>query len=119
MGRFPGSTGTNHPAYAAIVRLVDDGHTWVKLSGVYHESPIGPPSYSYRATVGAAFAQAAPERMLWGSDWPHPTASRGEVPMRPTTTAMLDASSHRRCYASKTESESSSRARTTEMVYRF
>ncbi|HWI30026.1 MAG TPA: amidohydrolase family protein [Microbacterium sp.] len=89
MGRIPGSTGTAHPAYTAILRLVDTGNTWVKLSGVYHESPVGPPFYSDRAAVGAAFAHAAPERMLWGSDWPHPTASRGEVPM-PDDAAMLD-----------------------------
>ncbi|MFJ5959021.1 amidohydrolase family protein [Paenarthrobacter sp. NPDC092416] len=89
MGRIPGATGTAHPAYDAILRLIDEGNTWVKLSGVYHESPVGPPSYSDRAAVGSAFARAAPERMLWGSDWPHPTASRGEVPM-PDDAAMLD-----------------------------
>jgi predicted TIM-barrel fold metal-dependent hydrolase len=89
MGRIPGAAGTAHPAYAAILALVDAGNTWVKLSGVYHESPVGPPSYSDRAAVGAALARYAPERMLWGSDWPHPTASRGEVPM-PDDAAMLD-----------------------------
>lgn len=89
MGRIPGGAGTAHAAYTAILGLVDTGNTWVKLSGVYHESPVGPPSYSDRSAVGAAFAEAAPERMLWGSDWPHPTASRGEVPM-PDDAAMLD-----------------------------
>ncbi|MEQ7740011.1 amidohydrolase family protein, partial [Escherichia coli] len=89
MGRIPGDMGTAHAAYAAILGLIDAGNTWVKLSGVYHESTVGPPSYSDRAAVGAAFAQAAPERMLWGSDWPHPTASRGEVPM-PDDAAMMD-----------------------------
>lgn len=88
MGRIPGAAGTAHPAYAAILRLIDEGTTWVKLSGVYHESPVGPPSYSDRAAIGSAFARAAPERMLWGSDWPHPTASRGEVPM-PDDAAMV------------------------------
>ncbi|MFF2317813.1 amidohydrolase family protein [Arthrobacter sp. NPDC058097] len=89
MGRIPGAAGTAHPAYTAVTRLVDEGNTWVKLSGVYHESQAGPPSYSDRAAVGAAFTAHAPERMLWGSDWPHPTASRGEVPM-PDDAAMLD-----------------------------
>lgn len=86
MGRIP---TTSHPAYAAVMDLVERGRTWVKLSGVYHESPVGPPSYSDRAAVGRSFASAAPDRMLWGSDWPHPTASRGEVPM-PDDAAMLD-----------------------------
>lgn len=89
MGRIPGDVGTNHPAYPAILSLIDTGHTWVKLSGVYHESPAGPPDYPDRSAVGKAFATYAPERMLWGSDWPHPTASRGEVPM-PDDAAMLD-----------------------------
>ena len=89
MGRIPGSTGTAHPAYAAILGLIAGGHTWVKVSGVYHESVVGPPSYSDRSAIGAAFVHAAPERMVWGSDWPHPTASRGEVPM-PNDADMLD-----------------------------
>ena len=89
MGRIPGATGTAHPAYPAICKLIDAKHTWVKLSGVYHESVTGPPTYADRSAVGKAFASYAPERMLWGSDWPHPTASRGEVPM-PDDAAMLD-----------------------------
>jgi D-galactarolactone isomerase len=89
MGRIPGAVGTAHPAYAAIRTLIDQRHTWVKLSGLYHESVDGPPTYADRSKVGAAFAKAAPERMLWGSDWPHPTASRGEVPM-PDDANMLD-----------------------------
>jgi len=89
MGRIPGTTGTSHPTYAAITGLIDEGKTWVKLSGVYHESHVGPPSYSDRSTIGAAFTRHAPERMVWGTDWPHPTASRGEVPM-PDDAAMLD-----------------------------
>ncbi|BCW62844.1 amidohydrolase family protein [Arthrobacter sp. StoSoilB22] len=89
MGRIPGSAGTSHPAFEAITRLLDGGKTWVKLSGVYHESQDGPPTYADRGAIGAAFARYAPDRMVWGSDWPHPTASRGEVPM-PDDAAMLD-----------------------------
>lgn len=77
------------PAFAAIVRLLDAGRTWVKLSGVYLESTDGPPAYADRAAVARAFVRAAPERMVWGTDWPHTTALRGEVPM-PDDTAMLD-----------------------------
>lgn len=89
MGRIPGDVGTAHPAYPAILSLIDAGHTWVKLSGVYHESPDGPPDYADRSAVGKAFTRYAPEQMVWGSDWPHPTASRGEVPM-PDDAALLD-----------------------------
>ncbi|MBM6402155.1 amidohydrolase family protein [Phycicoccus sonneratiae] len=81
MGRIPGAVGTSHPTYTAILGLVEQGHTWVKVSGVYHESVSGPPLYEDRSAIGRAFVNAAPERVVWGSDWPHPTASRGEVPM--------------------------------------
>jgi D-galactarolactone isomerase len=56
----------------AVRRLVDKGRTWVKLSVTYDSSKIGPPSYADVNKVGAAYVQAAPERMLWGSNWPHP-----------------------------------------------
>ncbi|MCJ1685349.1 amidohydrolase family protein [Rathayibacter sp. VKM Ac-2928] len=61
MGRIPAVT---HPAFAAVMDFIDEGQARVKLPGVYHESPEGPPSYSDRSAVGAAFASAAPERML-------------------------------------------------------
>jgi D-galactarolactone isomerase len=88
-GRIPGPEGTAHPAFPAILGLIESGRTWVKVSGVYHESPDGPPHYADRAAVAQALVRAAPERMVWGTDWPHPTASRGEVPM-PDDASMLD-----------------------------
>ncbi|MFJ9391310.1 amidohydrolase family protein [Nocardioides sp. NPDC101246] len=81
LGRIPGDAGTSHPAFGAIRNLIDAGRTWVKLSGVYLESTDGPPAYADRSTIAKAFVRAAPERMVWGTDWPHTTASRGEVPM--------------------------------------
>ena len=72
-GRVPPVAGYRHPAYSVIRKLLDAGRTWVKLSSAYQDSKIGPPTYSDIAPVARAFAQAAPERVLWGSDWPHPT----------------------------------------------
>jgi len=46
---------------------------WVKLSSPYMISTIGPPTYADRSVVAQAFVRAAPERCVWGSDWPHPT----------------------------------------------
>ncbi len=40
---------------------------------------VGPPGYGDTSEVARAFASAAPERMVWGSDWPHPT-ERGTKP---------------------------------------
>jgi len=45
----------------------------VKLSGVYMDSKVGPPSYADCTAVARAYIAAAPARMVWGSDWPHPT----------------------------------------------
>jgi D-galactarolactone isomerase len=72
MGHMPQPSGIAHPAFKIVRRLVDKGRTWVKLSVTYDSSKIGPPSYADVNKVGAAYVQAAPERMLWGSNWPHP-----------------------------------------------
>ena len=73
LGRLPQPDGIGHPAFAVIRRLIDEGRTWVKLSGAYLDTKVGGPSYADATAVAQAFAQAAPERMVWGSDWPHPT----------------------------------------------
>lgn len=72
MGHMPQPMGIDHPAFTIIRRLVDKGRTWVKLSVTYDSSKVGPPTYADVNTVGRAYAQAAPERMVWGSNWPHP-----------------------------------------------
>jgi predicted TIM-barrel fold metal-dependent hydrolase len=64
---------TNSPCYALIRRLLDKGNTWVKLSGAYADTKSGPPAYADRLAVAQGFARAAPERVVWGSDWPHPS----------------------------------------------
>ena len=73
MGRIPQPDGINYPAFKIICRLIDKGRTWVKLSGAYHDSKVGPPAYSDVTKLAREYLKAAPERMVWGSDWPHPT----------------------------------------------
>lgn len=73
LGRIPQPGGTAHAAFGAVCRLLERGRTLVKLSGAYMGSPIGPPTYSDNSKVARGYAQAAPERVIWGSDWPHPT----------------------------------------------
>jgi len=72
MGHMPQPEGIAHPGYTIIRRLVDRGRTWVKLSVTYDSSKLGPPGYADVNKVGAAYVQAAPERLVWGSNWPHP-----------------------------------------------
>jgi len=72
MGHIPQPMGTKHPAFSLIRRLIDKGRTWVKLSVTYDNTKDGPPTYADVTKVAQAYVQAAPERMVWGSNWPHP-----------------------------------------------
>ncbi|QFG37318.1 putative TIM-barrel fold metal-dependent hydrolase [Paracoccus pantotrophus] len=71
LGRLPAELGTDHPGFDTIKRLLDGGNTWLKLSGAYLNTETGAPAYADATRVAKAFAAVAPERMVWGSDWPH------------------------------------------------
>ncbi|KAF4784024.1 hypothetical protein HER10_EVM0003137 [Colletotrichum scovillei] len=60
---------TTQPGYDAVMRLVRDGHLWVKLSAPYRISDEDP-GYSDVKFLVRAFVDAN-KRVLWGSDWPH------------------------------------------------
>lgn len=72
--------GTDHPSHAILRGLVDRGRTWIKLSGAYSNSKAGPPDYPEATKIAQAFVRAAPQRMVWGSDWPHPSEQNGTLP---------------------------------------
>jgi predicted TIM-barrel fold metal-dependent hydrolase len=72
MGHVPEPAGLSHPVFNTIRRLVDKGRTWVKLSVTYDNTKDGPPGYADITKVAQAYVKAAPERMVWGSNWPHP-----------------------------------------------
>jgi predicted TIM-barrel fold metal-dependent hydrolase len=67
------------PAVRLLHRLLDGGNTWIKLSGVYMRSREGAPAYGDTFPLGQALLRHAPERLLWGSDWPHTTQPPGSV----------------------------------------
>ena len=79
LGRIDAAQGVASPAFGVLRGLLDAGRTWLKLSGVYMASRTGAPAYGDARALGQAFVQAAPERMLWGSDWPHTTEPSGSV----------------------------------------
>ena len=60
--------GMEHPGFRALLRLVENG-AWAKLSG--YRSSAGPP-YDDAAPMARALLSAAPDRCVWGTDWPHP-----------------------------------------------
>ena len=68
----PLPAGIDHSSHKIVRELIDKGRTWVKLSGAYSNSKIGPPAYPEATKIAQAFVKAAPERLVWGSDWPHP-----------------------------------------------
>ncbi|MGZ5091321.1 MAG: amidohydrolase family protein [Burkholderiales bacterium] len=72
MGKL-GLSGLEHPAFDVIRALLDERRAWVKISGAYMNTRVGPPSYADATQVARAFVNTAPERLVWGSDWPHPT----------------------------------------------
>jgi predicted TIM-barrel fold metal-dependent hydrolase len=67
------------PALDTLCRLIDRGNTWVKLSGIYMRSLDGAPGYADTFPLGEALVRHAPERLVWGSDWPHTTERPGSV----------------------------------------
>jgi predicted TIM-barrel fold metal-dependent hydrolase len=70
MGYVPAGEGVNNPGFRTLLAMLKDGDGWVKLSGAFRVSSEGPP---YRDTIpfARALVEARPDRMLWGSDWPH------------------------------------------------
>jgi D-galactarolactone isomerase len=70
LGYTPQPEGTAHPAFDTMRRLMDGG-AWVKLSGVYFTSQRGFPDYGDVDALAAALAGHRPDRVLWGTDWPH------------------------------------------------
>jgi 2-pyrone-4,6-dicarboxylate lactonase len=59
------------PAFASLLRLLEAGRTWVKLTGPYRISSAPDLPYADVDAAAVRLAAAAPERLVWGSDWPH------------------------------------------------
>ena len=79
-GKYLEPVAPDHAAFKALLRLVDTGRCWVKLSAPYETSRTGAPGYEDVARLAKALARHAPERMLWASNWPHPSAPPDSVP---------------------------------------
>jgi predicted TIM-barrel fold metal-dependent hydrolase len=74
MGRLDVSGGLQHPAFQSLLELVRRDNGWVKLSGSDRVSKTGAPFHDAIPYAQALIA-AAPDRVIWGSDWPHPADS--------------------------------------------
>jgi predicted TIM-barrel fold metal-dependent hydrolase len=78
MGRTDAGAGTATPGFQSLLRLVGDGGCWVKVSGAHRLSRRAP-DYPDARPFHEALARANPDRLVWGSDWPHPRIE-GEMP---------------------------------------
>jgi len=85
VGKFGQPIGPTHPGFAVLLRLLDTGNCWVKLSAPYESSKVGPPRYDDVAALAHVLAKAHPERCVWASNWPHPNQKNV-----PPDAAMLD-----------------------------
>lgn len=70
MAKIPADQVPGHPGLAAVQRILGTGRCWVKLSGAYRVSRKGGYTEDV-AQLAMALLEANPDRILWGSDWPH------------------------------------------------
>jgi D-galactarolactone isomerase len=78
-GKFLEPVATDSAPFRSLLNLVDTGRCWVKLSAPYETSKTGAPKYEDVGRLAKALVKRAPERMLWASNWPHPSV-RPKVP---------------------------------------
>lgn len=71
MGRVDAERGLDQPAFAVLLGLMEDEHFWVKVSGCERISGAGPP-FRDAVSFARALVERFPDRVLWGTDWPHP-----------------------------------------------
>jgi predicted TIM-barrel fold metal-dependent hydrolase len=71
-GMVDPTRGTGDPGFQAILALLRDGIGWLKLTGPYLASHL-PMPHADLEPFAAALVEGAPDRLVWGTDWPHPS----------------------------------------------
>jgi predicted TIM-barrel fold metal-dependent hydrolase len=72
MGRVPAAAGVEQPPLKALIELARLENCWIKVCGAER---ISMPPYAAAVPIARALAEAAPTRVLWGTDFPHPNAT--------------------------------------------
>ena len=88
LGKFIDPVAPDDPAFKALLVLLDRDDRWIKLSGAYETSKLGPPHYADVAPLAKALLAARAERCLWASNWPHP--NRNPLPSDAAMLALLN-----------------------------
>lgn len=68
----PASAGTTTAEFRALLELMRRGNTWMKISGANRVSETDLPPYDDVEPMAHALIEAAPDHIMWGTDWPHP-----------------------------------------------
>ena len=76
---IPAAGGVDQPAVKAVLKMLDSGRVWLKPSGPMRCTDENFP-YPSVTPMAQLFARNAPERMVWGSDWPHVNLDGSEMP---------------------------------------
>jgi len=87
LGYVKTDKGIAAPGFQSLLRLIRDGRAWVKLTGPYRISSHASPHVDTNA-FAHALLDAAPDRIVWGTDWPH-VAAKWTIPM-PNDGALAD-----------------------------
>ena len=69
-----------HARVDAVLRLLDRDNAWFKIAGVYETSRTGAPGYGDFGAIARSVIAHAPERIVWGSNWPHVGVPRHAYP---------------------------------------
>lgn len=79
LGYTKTSAGLDHPGFQDFLNLVKEGHCWVKFTGTYRITSQNQTPYLDVTPMAQALIKANPDRLIWGSDWPH-VAMYGNMP---------------------------------------
>lgn len=85
-GYMPAALGVAHPEFKKFLDLVREGRTWIKFTAPYRITTRTATPYDDAIPIAHALAECRPDRILWGTDWPHPICP---VPM-PNDGALTD-----------------------------
>lgn len=72
VGRTPAETGVGDPGFQALLRFMETGKCWVKISAPYLATLDGPPRYADVGDKVRALVDVRPDRLVWAANWPHP-----------------------------------------------
>jgi predicted TIM-barrel fold metal-dependent hydrolase len=75
-GRGNPAQGSSQPDFVALLDLVKSGRAYVKISGAYRVSEKAP-DFADVTPLAQALVAANPDRIVWGTDWPHPNSDAG------------------------------------------